>query len=363
MIEKTIEIGGKEIKNFGEPFIIAEIGSNHNGKAELARQLVDKAVEAGADAVKFQAFDTTLFSEACYETDPRRKQLMGESPALKRFFTKVHPDLKRQMQEYMASRELLGEMKKYCDEKKIIFCCTPLDKAAVDFLVEELGVDFIKVASMDLNNYPFLEYIAGKGKPIVLSTGMASFPEIIEAVEAIANAGNKELILLHCVSTYPPKDGNINLNNLDFFRKNFDYPIGWSDHTIGITIPLASVAKGACLIEKHFTFDKNLPGWDHKVSATPEELKLMVEESKKIWKSLGSYHRVLPQDELDKRHLFRRSIVLIKDLPAGHVLANEDIDYRRPGIGIEPKYAKFVVGRTLKRDLKADDLIRFGDLF
>ncbi|MEW5896124.1 MAG: N-acetylneuraminate synthase family protein [Nanoarchaeota archaeon] len=357
-----IKIGNKEIKNFGEPFIVAEIGSNHNGQLDLAKQLIDKAVECGADAVKFQAFDTTLFSEACYETDYRRQQLIDESPALKRFFTIVHPDLKRQMQEYMASRELLREMKKYCDEKQIMFCCTPLDKGAVDFLVEELNIDFIKVASMDANNYPFLEYIARKGKPIVLSTGMASFTEIIEAVGTITKAGNEELILLHCVSTYPPKDENINLNNLDFLRQNFDYPVGWSDHTLGWTVPLAAVAKGACLIEKHFTLDKNLPGWDHKVSATPEELKLMVEESKKIWRALGSHKRVLPQEELDKRHLFRRSIVVKKNMKAGEIIKEEDIDFKRPGIGIEPKDVRFIIGRTLKGDLKADDLIRKEDL-
>jgi sialic acid synthase SpsE/sugar phosphate isomerase/epimerase len=359
---KMIKIGNKEIKNFGEPFIIAEVGSNHNGDLGLAKQLVDKAVGAGADVVKFQAFDTSIFSEACYEKDPRREDLMGSSPALRKYFTEVHAELKREVKEYMAPKEMLREIKKYCDEKGIMFACTPLDEGAVDFLVDELEAEFIKIASMDLNHPSFLKYIAAKQKPMVLPTGMGSFSEIMDACEAITSMGNNQLVILHCVSTYPPKDENVNLNNLEMLRANLDFPIGWSDHTLGCTVPLAAVAKGACVVEKHFTLDKNLPGWDHKVSATPEELKLIVEESKRIWKSLGSYKRVLPQDEIDKRALFRRSIVVNKDLPAGYVITNEDLEFKRPGTGVEPKEAKFVVGRTLKRDLNIDDLVSFGDL-
>jgi len=354
-----IRIGNKEIKNFGEPFIIAEIGSNHNGNLDLAKQLIDKAVECGADAVKFQSFDTTLFSEACYENDSRRQQLMAESPALKNFFTVVHPDLKRQMQEYMTSKEMMKQIKEYCDTKGVIFFCTPLDKNAVDFCVDELNMPIIKIASMDVNNLPFLDYIARKGKPLFLSTGMSSFSEIIEAVETITRAGNNQLVLLHCVSTYPPCDENINLNNLDLLRDFFPFPIGWSDHTIGCTISLAAAAKGACTIEKHFTLDKNLPGWDHKVSANPDDLKQIVVESKKVWRSLGSYQRVLPKEESDKRALFRRSIVVIKDMRKGEVISEGDLDFRRPGIGIEPKYASFIVGRVLKRDMKSEDLLKF----
>ncbi len=357
-----VQIGGKEIKNFGEPFIIAEIGSNHNGSLELAKQLVDQAVSAGADAVKFQAFGLGLFSEACYEGDERRAGLMKESAPLNSFFTAVHPDLKRQMSEYMATRELLREMKKYCDEKQIMFCCTPFDEEAVDFLADELKVEFIKVASMDANNYGFLDYIARKQKPVVLATGMASFAEILEAVETIAKTGNRQLVLLHCVSTYPPNDENVNLNNLELLRDNFEFPVGWSDHTLGCTVSLAAAAKGACMIEKHFTLDKSLPGWDHKVSATPDELKLIVNESKRIRSALGSYHRVLPQEEIDKRALFRRSIVLNKNLKAGEIVRAQDIALKRPGIGIEPKEARHVVGRTLKKDMKADDLVKFEDL-
>jgi sialic acid synthase SpsE len=357
-----MRIGNKEIKNFGEPFIIAEIGSNHNGKLELARQMVDAAVDSGADAVKFQSFDTNLFSKVCYETDERRIRVMQESAALNKFFTNVHPELKKEMEEYEATTELMREMKRYCDQKGTIFCCTPFNEGAVDFLVDELNVAFIKIASMDVNNPRFLEYIARKNKPMILSTGMASMAEITEAADVIKATGNNQLILLHCVSTYPPKDENINLNNLELLRNSFDCPIGWSDHTLGYSVCLASAAKGACVIEKHFTLDKNLPGWDHKVSATPDELKIIVQESKRIWQSLGSYNRVLPQDEIDKRALFRRSLIIKNDMQVGDVIREEDLSLKRPGIGIEPKDAKFVIGRALKKQMKADDLVRFEDL-
>lgn len=362
MAEKTVIIAGHEIKNFGKPFVIAEIGSNHNGELELAKHLIDKAIACGADAVKFQSFDTTLFSESCYEGDERRQKLMDESPALKRFFTQVHPELKREMKTYMTPKEMFRAIKKYCDEKGIIFFCTPLDKGAVDFCVDELDMPMIKVASMDLNNYPFLDYLARKGKPLILSTGMSTFSEIVEAVETITKAGNEQLVILHCVSLYPPKDEIIQLNNLDLLRRVFNFPIGYSDHSFGFSVPLAAIAKGACMIEKHFTIDKNLPGWDHKVSATPFELMTIVEEGNKIYRALGTGERVVSKEELEKRHLFRRSIVVIRNMNKGEVIKETDLDFRRPGIGLEPKEVKHVIGRTLKNDLKADDLVRWEDL-
>lgn len=358
-----MKIRDKEIKNFGEPFIIADIGSNHNGDIELGKRMIDAAAENGADSIKFQAFGLDLFSEVCYENDPRREAVIESNSALRYHLTVKHKNnLKKEMEQYVVSKDMLRKFKEHCDQKGILFTCTPFNKDIADFLVDELGMEVIKIASMEVNNYPFLKYLANKQKPIILSTGMASLIEIIKAVEVITKTGNKQLSLLHCVSTYPPKEENVNLNNLDLLRKTFDFPIGWSDHTIGLTIPLASVVKGVSIIEKHFTLDKDLPGWDHKVSATPEELKILATESKKIWKSLGSYERVVPQDEINKRALFRRSIVVNKDLAEGHVLTEEDIDFKRPGIGVEPENIKFIIGRTLKKELKHDDLIKFEDL-
>ncbi len=363
MNSKTINIGNFSIKNFGEPFIIAEIGSNHNGKLELAKQLIDKAIECGADAVKFQSFDTTLFSEACYETDSRRGQLMQESAPLNLFFTAVHPELKREMQQYMTPKEMMRQIKEYCDTQGILFFCTPLDKAAVDFTVDELQMPIIKVASMDLNNLPFLDYLARKGRPIILSTGMGSFSEIVEAVNAITTAGNEQLIILHCIALYPTRDEIVNLNNIDLLRNNFPYPIGFSDNGCdGFTVPLAAIAKGAAVVEKHFTLDKKMPGWDHKISADPSEMSIIVREGKRTQRVMGNYQRSVTPEELEKRHLFRRSVVVVRDMKKGEVLRESDVDFRRPGTGIEPKLASFVVGRTLKNDVQNDHVLKFDDL-
>jgi len=358
--QKIVKIQKTEIKNFGKPFIIAEIGSNHNGDLALAKKLVDKAVECGADCAKFQAFDTELFSETCYENHPLRGE-MAKEKELDHMFKKIHPELKREIKEYMFSKENLRAIKKYCDKKNIFFLCTPLTKELVDFCVDDLRMKCIKVASMDLNNIPFLQYIAKKKVPIILSTGMGAFDEIATAVQTIRNAGNNDIILLHCVAMYPPKNEDIHLRNIELLRNAFQLPVGFSDHTAGYGIPLASVAMGACIVEKHFTLDKNMPGWDHKISANPEELKIIVSECNKIYEAMGNYHRTVSEAELKKRKVFRRSIVFKKGMSKGNILKKEDIDFKRPGTGIEPKFWNFIIGRTLKRDITADEVIQTDD--
>tara|TARA_Y100000310_G_scaffold249098_1_gene255113 strand:+ start:417 stop:2567 length:2151 start_codon:yes stop_codon:yes gene_type:complete len=361
--KNSVTIANKKIENFSEPFTIAEIGSNHNGSIELGKKMIDAAVQSGADCAKFQAFDIHLFSSICYEDDERRQETITKNKVLEKHLTVTHKDsLKREMQEHVITKEMLKEFHNYCTLKGISFLCTPLNKESADFLIDELGMQFIKIASMDLNNLPFLTYLAKKNRPMILSTGMSTFQEILEAVNTIEAAGNTDIIILHCVSLYPPKDNLVNLNNLDMLRDHFAYPIGFSDHSFGTEIPLAAIAKGACVIEKHFTLDKTLPGWDHKVSANSEEMKTIVQSGKKIWRSLGSYHRILSQEEKDKKALFGRSIVIIRDIQAGETIKEEDIDYRRPGIGIEPKFVQFVIGRVLKNNLKEDTLIKFEDL-
>ncbi len=311
---KKVKLGDVEVHNFSKPFVIAEIGSNHNGNLDLAKKLIDEAVDCGVDAVKFQAYDMGIFANSCYEDDPRRPVLMEKSEALRKYFGSVHPKLRKEMQEYMTSMQMFRDIKRYCDEKGVMFFCSSFDKKFTDFCVDELDMPIVKIASMDLNNLPFVDYMARKGKPILLSTGMGTIDEIIAAVNTIKAAGNEDIVILHCVSIYPPRNDIVNLNNIDTLQKLFPYPIGFSDHTFGTAIPLASVAKGACVIEKHFTFDKNYPGWDHKISATPEEMKVIVEDGRKIQECLGSTERVVTQDEQDKRVMFRRSIVVTKDL-------------------------------------------------
>ena len=343
----------KEVYNFGEPYIIAELGSNHNGDMELAKKLIDAAKESGADCVKFQSWSKdTIFSKIKYEEN----YFLSDD-----YRNRDDTTLEEIVEKYSISQRELYEMKKYCDEVGIDFACTPFSKKEVDFLVDELDVPFVKVASMDLNNYPFLEYIANKGKPIVLSTGLSELYEIDKAIRTIEDTGNRNIVILHCVSIYPPKDEEVNLNNIRTFQNIYPYPVGFSDHTLGYEIPLASVAFGACLIEKHFTLDKNLPGWDHKVSATPDEMKIIVEGSKRIHKALGSY-RITAEEDIERRTEFRRSIVLTRSLKKGERIRMEDVDFKRPARGLPPEMVKFVVGRRVNKDLDCDHILKLEDI-
>lgn len=349
-----MKINNKLIKNFCEPYIIAEIGANHNGDKELAKKMIQEAKETGCDCVKFQSWTKdTIFSKKVYEDN----YFLADDYRNRDDYT-----LEEIVQEFSVSEKELQELKIYCDEIGIDFASTPFSKREVDFLVDVLNVPFIKIASMDLNNYPFLKYIASKGIPIMLSTGLSTLSEIDEAVQTIEKAGNKQIILLHCVSNYPPKDEDVNLNNIDMLRDNYpEYPVGYSDHSLGVEVPLASVVKGACVIEKHFTLDKEMFGWDHKVSATKEELEIIVSGSKKITKVLGSYRRVLTEADYIKIPSFRRSIVSARVIPEGKIIEESDLDFKRPGTGIEPKYIDLIIGKKAKKSIPYDTMISLDD--
>jgi sialic acid synthase SpsE len=344
----------KEIFNYCKPYIIAEIGSNHNGDMELAKKLIIEAKKAGADCVKFQSWSKdTIFSRKKYEDN----YFVADDYRDRTDYT-----LEEIVEAYSISEDELFEMKKFADEIGIDFTSTPFSKKEADFLVEKLEVPFIKVASMDLNNYPFLEYLAKKNKPMVISTGLSELYEIDKAVKTIENAGNNQIVILHCVSTYPPVDSDVNLNNIKSLMAIYpEYPIGFSDHTLGTAIPLASVALGACLIEKHFTLDKNMEGWDHKVSATKDELKEIVENAARISEALGSF-RITSTESDEKKREFRRSIVLTRAMKQGELIKEEDIDYKRPGGGFDPEMTSFIVGRTVNKDLKFDHILTKKDI-
>ena len=214
---------------------------------------------------------------------------------------------------------------------------------------------------MDVDNLPFLDYLARKNLPIILSTGLSDLSEIDAAVRTIECAGNRELVLLHCVATYPPKDEDVNLRKMETLRFQYPYPIGFSDHTIGTSIPLAAVALGACVIEKHFTLDKTMEGWDHKVSAEPADLAAIVENGQRVHKALGS-SRIIHAEDQERRREFRRSIVTTREIKAGEVLTEQDLDYKRPGTGISPSEVRYVIGRKVAKDIGDDRVIQWEDL-
>lgn len=342
------------INNFSKPYIIAELGSNHNGDMELAKKMITQAKEAGADCVKFQSWSKdSIFAKKKYEDN----YFIADDYRDRDDFT-----LEQIVEEYSISDAELLEMKAFADDVGIDCSSTPFNQKEADFLVEQLKSPFIKVASMDLNNLPFLDYLARKRLPMIISTGLSELHEIDKAVRTIENAGNTQICILHCVSTYPPVDTDVNLNNLTTLMNTYpNYPIGFSDHTIGIEIPLASVALGACLIEKHFTLDKEMEGWDHKVSATKDELKEIVCGSKRINDALGSF-RISATESDEKKAEFRRSIVLKRDFKNGDVITKNDIDYKRPGTGIKPEMAEFIIGLKVNKDLSNDHILTKEDL-
>ncbi len=347
-----MKLGNREVKDFSIPYIIAEIGANHNGEMDLAIKMIDAAKFCGCDAVKFQSWTPdSLISKEEYD----RNQQYNDS-AKKHFGS-----LKEMVEKYYLRPEQHRELKHYCDKIGIEFCSTPFSEDEADFL-EELEVPFYKIASMDINNPGFLKHVARKGKPIVLSTGMATLAEIENAIKTIESGGNHRIILLHCIAIYPPAYEDINLNNIPMLRQTFGYSIGFSDHTIGISIPLASVVLGSCVIEKHFTLDKDMPGWDHEVSANPEEMKVIVEESHNIVKALGTYRRIVSRAEEEKKLKFRRSIAVKSDLKQGHILTLDDLIFKRPGTGIRPDETRYVIGRAIKRNISGDEVLYWEDL-
>ena len=355
MVGKMINIqltNKKKIFNYCSPYIIAEIGANHNGDMNLAKKMIDSAIKCGCDAVKFQSWSNkSLVSNTGYKentvfTDSKKKHFGS---------------LKEMIDKYYLRKEQHFELKNYCTSKEVDFCSTPFSLEEID-LLNELNVEFFKVASMDINNYSLIKYLAQFNKPILLSTGMASLGEIEKAVRTIEKEGNFKIVILHCVAIYPPENKDLNLNNITMLQNTFGYPVGFSDHSLGFAAPLASVALGACVIEKHFTTDKDLPGWDHEISANPDEMKNIVDGSRTICESLGNFQRIISKAEEEKKKVFRRSVISNKDLKSGDIIGEEDISFKRPGTGITIDELNIVLGRRLKKNIDKDELIKIEDL-
>jgi len=330
----------------GKPcFIIAEAGVNHNGNIHLAKKLIDVAKDAGADAVKFQTFNTEKLVTRNAKKAGYQRALTNKSESQFQMLKKLE-----------LPPDAFDELFDYARKKKILFLSTPDDEDSVDLLVK-IGVAAFKISSPEITNLPFLSYIAAKGKPVILSTGMSDLAEIKDALRVIRAEGLKQVVLLHCVSAYPAKIEDMNLRAMDTLRNTFKLPIGLSDHTLGLTAPIAAVAMGACIIEKHFTLDKSLPGPDHKASLEPRELTKMVEAIREIESALGDGIKLPTQEEIENKSVVRRSIVARIDIPKGVVIREDMLAFKRPGTGIEPKQLNSVVGRRAKLTIKKDTII------
>jgi N-acetylneuraminate synthase len=253
------------------------------------------------------------------------------------------------------------EMFDYCRDRRIAFLSSCFSVEEVD-LLESLGVAAHKIASMDINHVDLLRYVARTGKPVLLATGMASLAEVAAAVDVLRAEKAGPLVLLHCVSIYPPDLEIVNLRNIPMLGQAFDAPVGLSDHTLGLSIPLAATALGACVIEKHFTLDKQMQGWDHGISADPDELSGLVRETRNVFTALGSPVRTVSEAEIDKRKKFRRSLVITRALKKGTVLSARDLNAKRPGTGIRPDQKTYVVGRVLGKDVEEDHELNWSDL-
>lgn len=331
--------GGKIIGTGQKPYIVAELNSSHGGKIDTAKEMINAAKECGCDCVKFQSWSPeTLYSDEYYK----------DNPIAKRFVKK-----------FSLTSEQLLELSLYCKEIGIDFSSTPYSNDEVDFLVDKTEAPFIKIASMEINNIPFLKYIAGKGIPIVLSTGMSTLDEIREAVKAIESTGNNQLCILHCVSVYPAPSEIINLNNLITLQEEFpDYVIGYSDHTIGYEVAAASIAMGAVLVEKHFTLDNEKMGMDNNMATEPKEMKSLVDACHNVFNALGSKERSLLNGEEEQRLKMRRSLVTTREVHPGEKLSYNDIEFKRPGDGITPEHLDEIIGKTVNTYIPKGYLIR-----
>jgi len=328
-------------------FIIAEAGVNHNGKLDLAYKLVDVAVKAGADAVKFQTFKpekvvSRFAKKARYQketTDAAESQL----------------DMIKKLD---LGYEAFVELKKYCDKKGIVFSSTPFDSDSIEFL-DQLGLDIFKIPSGEITNLPYLRKIGSLNKQVIMSTGMADLKEVKESLDVLISCGTDRegITILHCNTEYPTPFDDVNLKAMLTIRDELSVKVGYSDHTPGIEVPVAAVALGAEVIEKHFTLDKNMEGPDHRASLEPDELKAMVSAIRNIEKAMGDGIKRPSPSELKNKPIACKSIVAAKDIRKGEAFTEENLTVKRPGTGISPMRWDEIIWQKAERNYKADELI------
>jgi N-acetylneuraminate synthase/N,N'-diacetyllegionaminate synthase len=326
-------------------FVIAEAGVNHNGDIDLAKRLVDAAVDAGASAIKFQAFRAEEL--ASLDAPKAAYQLAGAG--------------RQESQLAMLKRlelppQAFEELFLYCGRKNILFLASPFDLESTD-LLDSLGMPYFKIASGEITNYPLLHHVAGKGKPMILSTGMSTMEEVQDSLNVVSKAGNDKVILLHCVTEYPAPPEEVNLQAMLTMREACGVPVGYSDHTLGIEIALAAVALGASVIEKHMTLSRDMEGPDHRASLEPHEFKQMVRQIRNIEVAMGDGVKRPALCETINRRIARRSIFAAVEISAGDVICAEMLAYKRPGKGISPTRYKEVIGRRVSRSFQAGELL------
>lgn len=347
---KPMLIANKLIGRDQPCFIIAEAGVNHNGDINLAKQLINAAVEAGADAVKFQTFHADNVVTRDAEKAEYQKSTTSSDESQYDMIKKLElPDA--------AFRELSD----YARDKGIIFLSTPFDEESVD-LLDDIGVPAFKIPSGEITNFPLLKKIADKGRPVILSTGMATLGEVEEALLYLKEMGSKDVILLHCTTSYPAPFDSVNLRAMNTLRCAFKVPVGYSDHTEGITIPIAAVAMGARVIEKHFTIDRTLSGPDHQASIEPHELKAMVKGIRGVERALGDGTKIpSPEEEVIKK-IARKSIVVKQPIQSGKILTYNDITLKRSRTGLQPKYLEQIIGMKINKNMQIDQPVNWEDL-
>lgn len=339
----TIDIAGREIGQGSPCFVIAEAGVNHNGDLAIARQLIDAAKQAGADAVKFQQFEsgqivTGEAKKAAYQVETTGGA--GDQLAM------------------LQALELTGEdqasLKQYCDRAGITYLCTPYDPSSAD-LLDRLDIAAYKVASTDTTNIPFLRLLSTKGRPVILSTGMCDMEEVGDAVDALRNGGLADKIcLLHCLSEYPAPFAEMNLRAMNTMARAFACPVGYSDHSPGVGASPWAVALGACVIEKHLTLSRDMTGPDHRASIEPHELAELIGTVRQVEAALGDGIKRAMPSEIGNRSTMRKSLVAKRPIAAGQVISADDLTAKRPASGLAPGWLDQVVGRTAAIDVPAD---------
>ncbi|MGB1094642.1 MAG: N-acetylneuraminate synthase [Bacteroidia bacterium] len=334
--------------------IIAEAGVNHNGSLESALSLVDCAAEAGVDFVKFQTFKAeNIVNKEAQKADYQIKNTTGEVQTQFEMLKKLEMD-----------SDWYPALIKRCEEKGVRFLSTGFDTESIDFL-DAIEVPFFKIPSGEITNKPYLQHIARKGKDIILSTGMAYLQEVIDAVEIIEKEGvdRNQITVLHCNTEYPTTMEDVNLLAMNHIARELDVKVGYSDHTLGIEVPIAAVALGACVIEKHFTLDRNLPGPDHAASLEPQDLKAMVQGIRNIEKAIGGTGVKEPsKSEQKNMAIARKSLHAARSLKRGSVIKQEDLIALRPGTGISPMEIDRIIGRVLVHDVEKQTLLKESDL-